>query len=60
MTSVSAAWVLPVDGPPIEHGCVRYDSGAIVEVSPGRGERHFDDAVIFPGIVNAHSHLEYS
>ena len=27
---------------------------------PGRAERHFDDAVILPGIVNAHSHLEYA
>ncbi len=60
MTSISADWVLPVDGPPIEGGCVRYEGGAIVEITQGRGERHFADAAIFPGIVNAHSHLEYS
>jgi cytosine/adenosine deaminase-related metal-dependent hydrolase len=60
MTTISADWVLPVDGPPLENGCVRFEDGAIVGVSPGRGDRHFDDAVILPGIVNAHSHLEYS
>jgi cytosine/adenosine deaminase-related metal-dependent hydrolase len=60
MTELSADWVLPVDGPPIKDGRVRYEDGAIVEVSPGRAARHFDDAVILPGIVNAHSHLEYS
>ena len=60
MTELSADWVLPVDGPPIEHGRVRFENGEIVEVSAGRAERHFSDAVILPGIVNAHSHLEYS
>ena len=57
---VSAGWVLPVDGPPLQDGLVRYENGRIVEVGPGRAERHFDDAVIVPGFVNAHSHLEYA
>jgi cytosine/adenosine deaminase-related metal-dependent hydrolase len=60
MMEISADWVLPVDGPPIEHGRVRFENGEILEVSPGRAERHFEHAVILPGIVNAHSHLEYS
>jgi cytosine/adenosine deaminase-related metal-dependent hydrolase len=60
MTEVSADWVLPVDGAPIENGRVRFDGGMIVEVGPGRAEHHFADAVILPGFVNAHSHLEYS
>jgi RNA polymerase sigma-70 factor (ECF subfamily) len=60
VTEVSADWVLPVDGPPIENGRVRFEDGVIVDVSPGRAARHFEDAVILPGIVNAHSHLEYS
>jgi 5-methylthioadenosine/S-adenosylhomocysteine deaminase len=57
---VSADWVLPVDGPPIEGGLVRFEEGVLVEVSTGRAERHFEDAAILPGFVNAHSHLEYS
>ena len=61
MTSaVSADWVLPVDGPPIEQGVVRFDHGRIVEVAPGRAERHFPEAAIAPGFVNAHTHLEYA
>ncbi|HEY8644472.1 MAG TPA: amidohydrolase family protein [Gaiellaceae bacterium] len=60
MTEVSADWVLPVDGPPIEGGLVRYEDGAIAEVTRGRAERHHADAAIVPGFVNAHSHLEYA
>lgn len=60
MTEVSADWVLPVDGPPIEGGLVRYEEGAVVEVTQGRAKRHHADAAIVPGFVNAHSHLEYA
>jgi 5-methylthioadenosine/S-adenosylhomocysteine deaminase len=52
--------VLPVDGPPIQGGRVRWEHGEIVEVGPGRAARHYDDAVVLPGFVNAHSHLEYA
>jgi 5-methylthioadenosine/S-adenosylhomocysteine deaminase len=57
---ISAGWVLPVDGPPIEGGLVRYEDGAVAEVTRGRAEHHYADAVIVPGFVNAHSHLEYA
>jgi cytosine/adenosine deaminase-related metal-dependent hydrolase len=60
VTELSAGWVLPVDRPPIENGRVRFEDGLIVEVGPGRADRHFADAAIVPGFVNAHSHLEYS
>jgi 5-methylthioadenosine/S-adenosylhomocysteine deaminase len=60
VNELSADWVLPVDGPPIAGGRVRWEGGRIVEVGPGRAERHYDDAVILPGFVNAHSHLEYA
>jgi 5-methylthioadenosine/S-adenosylhomocysteine deaminase len=60
VTEVSADWVLPVDGPPIEGGLVRYEEGAVVEVTQGRAKRHHADAAIVPGFVNAHSHLEYA
>jgi cytosine/adenosine deaminase-related metal-dependent hydrolase len=60
VTEVSADWVLPVDGPPIEGGLVRYENGAVVEVKQGRAERHYADSAIVPGFVNAHSHLEYA
>ncbi|MGH3001452.1 MAG: amidohydrolase family protein [Gaiellaceae bacterium] len=57
---ISADWVLPVDGPPIEGGRVSFAGGRIVEVGRGRAGEHYDDAVILPGLVNAHSHLEYA
>jgi 5-methylthioadenosine/S-adenosylhomocysteine deaminase len=60
---LSADWVLPVEGPPIRDGAVALEDGRIAAVGPiadvGEGE-HFDDAVILPGFVNAHSHLEYA
>ncbi len=58
--AISADWVLPVDGPPLKDAFVAWDDGRIVEVGTGRAERHHDGATIVPGIVNAHSHLEYS
>jgi cytosine/adenosine deaminase-related metal-dependent hydrolase len=60
VTALSADWVLPVDGPPLENAHVSWEDGRIVEVAPGRSERHLDGAAILPGLVNAHSHLEYA
>jgi cytosine/adenosine deaminase-related metal-dependent hydrolase len=61
---ISADWVVPVEGDPIADGAVAIgDDGRIAAVGPaaelGEGER-FDGAVILPGFVNAHSHLEYA
>ncbi len=58
--AVSGGWVVPVDGPPLEDGFVAWENGRIVEVGRGRAERHHDGAIILPGLVNAHSHLEYA
>jgi cytosine/adenosine deaminase-related metal-dependent hydrolase len=57
---LSADWVVPVDGPPIEGGLVEWDDAGITAVRAGRAERHYPEAVILPGFVNAHSHLEYA
>jgi len=61
--TLSADWVVPVEGPPIRDGAVTIDdSGLIAAVGPraelGDGDR-YPDAVILPGFVNAHTHLEY-
>jgi cytosine/adenosine deaminase-related metal-dependent hydrolase len=61
---VSADWVVPVEGRPIENGAVAIDDdGRIAAVGPaaelGEGDR-FPEAVILPGFVNAHTHLEYA
>jgi cytosine/adenosine deaminase-related metal-dependent hydrolase len=63
MRVVSADWVVPVEGDPIADGAVAIEDGTIAAVGPaadlGRGER-FDGAVIVPGLVNAHTHVEYA
>jgi cytosine/adenosine deaminase-related metal-dependent hydrolase len=64
MTEVLAAdWVVPVEGPPVEDGAVAIEDGRIVAVGArdelGDAER-FEEAVIVPAFVNAHSHLEYA
>ncbi len=64
MKVYSAEWVLPVEGAPIERGAVAVEDGRITAVGeadglPGERE-HFDGAVILPGLVNAHCHLEYA
>src|SRR5207247_3800519 len=64
LRTLSADWVGPVEGPPIEQGAIAIgDDGRIAAVGTtadlGEGE-HFEDAVILPGFVNAHSHIEYA
>jgi 5-methylthioadenosine/S-adenosylhomocysteine deaminase len=60
---LSADWVLPVEGDPIEDGAVAVVDGRIAAVGPaaeiGEGRR-FAESAILPGFVNAHSHLEYA
>ena len=63
MRILSADWVLPVEGEPIEVGAIAIEGGRIAAVGTaaelGEGER-FPDAAILPGFVNAHTHLEYA
>jgi cytosine/adenosine deaminase-related metal-dependent hydrolase len=58
-----ARWVIPVSRPPIEDGAVAVEGGRIAWVGPAAdapaGEaRDLGDAVLTPGLVNAHCHLE--
>lgn len=63
---ISARWVLPVTAAPIENGAVLIDAdGRIAEVGvtdqvPTESVGHLDlgDAVLLPGLVNAHAHPE--
>jgi 5-methylthioadenosine/S-adenosylhomocysteine deaminase len=60
---LSADWVLPVEGAPIEGGAVAIEDGRIVAVGTaadlGSGICYADAAIV-PGFVNAHSHAEYA
>jgi cytosine/adenosine deaminase-related metal-dependent hydrolase len=65
MTAYRAAWLCPIDQPPIRNGAVRVHDGRITEV--GAGQFHDDhtlidlgDVVVLPGLINAHTHLELS
>lgn len=64
VVSYCARRVLPVDGPPLERGCIVVRGDRILAVGPtsvvAEGRRvDFGDAVITPGFVNAHAHLEF-
>ena len=63
-TVYAADWVVPVEGEPVRGGGVAVENGRVVAVGPAAelaGERQtFEDAVIVPAFVNAHSHLEYA
>ncbi len=58
-----ARWVLPISSAPIRAGAVVVDGAKIVFVGPsaeaeaGRHEQ-LGDAILLPGLVNAHTHLE--
>lgn len=62
----TARWVLPLDGPPIHHGALLVDSrGRIAAVGRASDVPAADfptialgDAVLLPGLINCHTHLE--
>lgn len=59
-----ARWVVPVATPPIEHGTVISDGDRIDWVGPraqapvGGRDEELGDAILTPGLVNAHTHLD--
>ena len=63
MIRYRARWVLPITAAPIEDGVVACESGVIrfvgqaSEAPPG-DDFDLGDAVLLPGLVNAHTHLE--
>jgi cytosine/adenosine deaminase-related metal-dependent hydrolase len=63
LRTLSADWVVPVEGAPIADGAVAIDDGGrIAAVGPRAelgGDVHYPESVILPGFVNAHTHLEY-
>ena len=58
--SYRAAWVLPIDQPPIRDGWVAIDGGRIVGVGGPEYQPGINPVAILPGLVNAHTHLELS
>ena len=62
MTHYRAAWVCPIDHPPIRDGLVTTDGQRIIEVGPASpgAIRDLGRVALLPGLVNAHIHLELS
>lgn len=61
--AVRARWVLPIDAPPIENGIVSIAGGKIVALGEnllGQPPRDLGDVALLPGLVNPHTHLEFS
>jgi cytosine/adenosine deaminase-related metal-dependent hydrolase len=61
--TLRARYVFPVTGDPLPDGTVTIDDGTIsaVGAGPAGGEvRDLGNAAILPGLVNAHTHLEFS
>ena len=59
--TLTARWLLPLDGPPLEHGTLTIAGECIVAIEPhGRRSPDHDlgDHAILPGFVNAHTHLD--
>ena len=62
MPTLRARIVYPVSAPPIEGGMVCFEQGKIstVEKWDGREAKDLGDAILMPGLINAHCHLDYS
>jgi len=63
MLALRARWLVRIDRPPIEGGMVTIGGGQIVAVgenTSGRPPRELGDVALLPGLVNAHTHLEFS
>lgn len=63
MIRYHARWVLPISAAPVENGTVAVENGRIAYVGPRAGaprgqDADLGDALLMPGLVNAHTHLE--
>ncbi len=66
---LTAKWILPINGKPIEDGSVVIEKGVIKDVGKtgeikkkykNKTNRDLGLAAIMPGLIDCHTHLEYS
>ncbi len=64
---LAARWLLPIDGPPVEHAALLIGAnGKIAALGPDASvprppdveAESFGDAILLPGLINTHTHLE--
>jgi len=68
MTRLGAAWVVPIDQPPIRDGWVAVADGRVRAIGQGDGAearalgplQPLGRVALLPGLINAHTHLELS
>ena len=64
MTTYTAKWIVPMDGPIIENGEVVISNDRIEAVrqatTPANETINLGNAVVLPSLINAHTHLEYT
>ncbi|MFT5527021.1 MAG: cytosine/adenosine deaminase-related metal-dependent hydrolase [Pirellulaceae bacterium] len=60
---IAAKFIVPVVGPVIEGGAIHVENGRITRIESswqGRADHDFGNAIILPGLINTHTHLEFS
>lgn len=56
-----ARWLYSGDGPPLENGTIEITNGVITRILPhGDCDVDLGAVAILPGLINAHTHLEFS
>src|SRR6187401_3512602 len=61
MQAISAEWILPIDAAPLRRHAIEFENGILTAIRPARSEDPFiADALLMPGLVNAHTHLAYT
>jgi aminodeoxyfutalosine deaminase len=69
MTAYRAAWVLPIDQPPIHDAVIEVEDGIIKSISrttlfrpsaAGATAEDLGNVAVLPGLINTHTHLELS
>ncbi len=64
----SADYLVTMDGPVIPDGALLVEDGIILDMGPRKSlcetyphsQRHLEDSVLLPGLINCHAHLELS
>jgi cytosine/adenosine deaminase-related metal-dependent hydrolase len=64
LTVYRARWIVPVDAPPLREGAIAIRQERIVHVGKQLASSNdaidLGEAIVLPGLVNAHTHLEFS
>src|SRR5687767_9622965 len=61
--TLRARWLFSVEQPPLRDGVVEIDGDKVAAVRPyraGEAVEDLGDVALLPGLVNAHTHLEFS